>query len=83
MVVEKPYTLMNTFDWEKYIKNSIKYKLITTATTTEIFFALKVANIKPPKAFLDATDIMKLAGGIFRGILVKIIESTRNGSTSK
>ena len=83
MVVEKPYTLMNTFDWGKYIKNSIRYKLITTAITTGIFFALKVANIKPPKAFLDPTDVMKLVGGIFRRILVEIIESTRNRSTSK
>ena len=55
---------MTSFDWEKNIEDSIKDGLITTATTTGIFFALKAANIRPPKASLDAIDIMKLAGGI-------------------
>ena len=32
---------------------------------------LKAANLKLPKAYLDAMDIMKLAGGICRGALVK------------
>ena len=45
--------------------------LIITATTTGIFFALKVVNVKPPKASLDAADIIKLAGGIRGGVLVK------------
>ena len=45
--------------------------MIITATTTGIFFALKVANVKPPKASLDAMNIMKLAGGICGGVLVK------------
>ena len=45
--------------------------IIITATTTGIFFALKAANVKPPKAFLDAMDIMKLASGICEGVLVK------------
>ena len=34
-----------------------------------IFFA--AANVKPPKASLDATDVMKLAGEICGGVLVK------------
>ena len=36
-----------------------------------IFFGLKAANMKPPKASLDAMDILKLAGGICGGVLVK------------
>ena len=31
----------------------------------------KGANLKPPKASLDAMDIMKIAGGIVGGVLVK------------
>ena len=53
------------------MEDSIKDGLIITATTTGIFLALKAANIKPPKASLDAMDIMKLAGGIYGGVLVK------------
>ena len=60
-----------SFDWKKDIEDSIKDGLIITATTTGIFFALKVANVKPPKASLDAMDIKKLAGGICGGVLVK------------
>ena len=56
---------------EKNIEDSIKDGLIITATTTGIFYVLKAANVKPPKASLDAMDIMKLAGGIVGGVLVK------------
>ena len=31
------------------------------AAVTEIFFAMKVRNLKPSNVFLDAMDIMKLA----------------------
>ena len=62
---------MSSFDWEKYIEDSIKVELIITATTDGIFYVLKAANVKPPKASLDAMDIMKLGGGIVGGILVK------------
>ena len=62
------------FDWKKNIKDSIKDEIIITATTTGIFFALKAANIKPPKASMDAMDIMKLVGGICGGVLVKYCE---------
>ena len=62
---------MSSFDWEKNVEDSIKVGLIITATTTEIFYVLKAANVKPPKASLDAMDIMKLAGGIVGGVLVK------------
>ena len=56
---------------EKNIEDSIKDGLIKTTTTTGIFYVLKVANVKPPKASLDAMDIMKLADGIVGGVLVK------------
>ena len=62
---------MSSFDWKKDVEYSIKDGLITTATTTEILYVLKAANVKPPKAFLDAMDIMKLTAGIVGGVLVK------------
>ena len=62
---------MVSFNWKKNIEDSLKDGLIITATTTGIFFALKTANVKPPKASLDAMDIMKLASGIWGGVLVK------------
>ena len=45
--------------------------MIITVTKTAIFYALKVANVKPPKASMDAMDIMKLASGIVGRVLVK------------
>ena len=60
-----------TNEWLKSIEDSIKDGIIITETTTGIFFALKAANVKPPKTSLDAMDIMKLAGGICGVVLVK------------
>ena len=54
---------MSSFDWKKNVEHSIKNELIKTATTTGIFCV--------PKASLDAMDIMKLAGKIMGGVLVK------------
>ena len=65
---------MSSFGWKKNVEDSIKDRLIITAAviiTAAIFFALKAVNVKPPKASLDAMDIMKLAGGICGGVLVK------------
>ena len=62
---------MTSFDWKKNIEGSIKDGLIITATATGIFSVLKAANVKTPMASLDAMDIMKLAGGICGGVLVK------------
>ena len=62
---------MTSFDWKKNVKHSIKDGLIITTAAAGIFFALKAANVKPPKASLDAMDIIKLAGGICGGVLVK------------
>ena len=65
------YNKMSSFDWKKNIEDSIKDGIIITDTTTGIFFALMTANVKTPKASLDATDIIKLARGICGGVLVK------------
>ena len=56
---------------EKNVDDSIKDGLIITATTTGIFYVLKAAKVKPPRAFLDAMDILKPAGGIASGVLMK------------
>ena len=73
---------MSSFDWKKNIEDSIKDGLIITVTTTGILYILKAANVKPPRVSLDAMDIMELTGGIVGGVLVKTIQSTKNGSTS-
>ena len=65
---------MSSFDWKKNVEDSVKDGLIITAAATEIFFTLKTAGVKPPKASLDAMDIMKLTGGICGGVLVKDYE---------
>ena len=62
---------MSSLDWRKNIEDSIKDGLIITATTTGIFFVLKAANVKPPKASPDALDIMNFAGGICGWVLIK------------
>ena len=62
---------MTSFGWKKNIEDSIKDGLIITTVATGISFALKAANVKPPKSSLNAMDIMKLAGGICGGVLVK------------
>ena len=56
---------MNSFDWKKQnIEDSLKDGLIITIGAAEIFYGLKVANVKPRKASIDAMDILKLTGGI-------------------
>ena len=62
---------MSSFNWRKNIENSLKDGLIITVGTAGIFFGLKAANLKPPKASLDAMDILKLTGGICGSVLVK------------
>ena len=62
---------MASFDWKKSIEDSIKDGLIITVTTTRMFYVLKAAIVKLPKASMDAMDILKLAGGIVGGVLVK------------
>ena len=62
---------MSSFDWKKNVEDSIKEGLIITTTTIKVFYVLKAVNVKPPKVSLDAMDIVKLAGGIVGGVLVK------------
>ena len=62
---------MNSFDWKKNVKDSIKYGLIINTADTRIFFALKAVKVKPSKATLEVMDIIKLAGGICGRVLVK------------
>ena len=62
---------MASFGWKKNIEDSLKDGLIIIIGAADIFFALKAANVKSPKASMDAMDILKLTGGICRGVLVK------------
>ena len=62
---------MASFGWKKDIEDSIKDGLIIIIGAAGIFFGLKAAKVKPPKASLDAMDILKLTGGICRGMQVK------------
>ena len=62
---------MASFDWKKSIEDSLKDGLIITIGTAGVFYGLKAANVKPPKASLDAMDILKFTGGICVGVLVK------------
>ena len=61
---------MSSFNWKKNVEDSIEDELIITATTNRIFYALKLAKVKLPKASVGTIDIMKLAGGICGGVLV-------------
>ena len=65
----KIYNKLSSFDWKKNIEDSIEEGIIII--TTRIFFALKVANVKSPKACLDNMAIMKLVSGICGGVPVK------------
>ena len=56
---------------KKNIEDSIKDGLIINIGAPGIFFSLKAAIVKAPKASLDAMDLLKLTGGIWRGMLVK------------
>ena len=62
---------MASFDWKRNIEDSLKDGLIISIAAPGIIYGLKAANVKPPKASLDAMDILKLAGGICGGVLVK------------
>ena len=62
---------MTSSNWKKDIEDSLRDGLIITIRATGIFFGVKAANIKPPKASLDAMDIIKLTGAICGRILMK------------
>ena len=63
---------MATFHVKKNLEESIKEGLVVTGATVGIFWLLKMSKItSPPKAALDASDIIKLSGGIITGALLK------------
>ena len=62
---------MASFYWKKSIEDSIKDGLIIIVTTTRMFYVLNAAIVKLPKVSMDAMDILKIAGGIVGGVLVK------------
>ena len=62
---------MTSFISKKNIDDSLRDSLIMTIGTTGIFFGLKTLNLKPSKASLDAMDIVKRTGGIYRAALMK------------
>ena len=62
---------MSSFNWRKKIEDSLKDGLIITIGAAGIFFGLKAVNVKPPKASLDAMNILKFTGGICGDVLVK------------
>ena len=60
------------FDAKKNLENTIKEGLVITGATVGIFWLLKMGKIaSPPKAALDASDIIKLSGGAITGALPK------------
>ena len=60
---------MSSFDWEK--KRWRLYQRRIDHYSQHDRNNLRIKGGKPPKASLDAMDIMKLAGGIVGGFLVK------------
>ena len=62
---------MTSFISKKNIEDSLRDGLIITIEATGIFFGLEALNVKPPKASLDAMDIIKLTGGISSATLMK------------
>ena len=60
------------FDAKKNLEEAIKEGLVITGGTVEIFWLLKMGKIaSPPKAALDASDIIKLRKGVITGALLK------------
>ena len=63
---------MATFSVKKNLEESIKEGLVITGAAIGIFWLLKMSKItSPPKAALDASDIIKLSGNIITGALLK------------
>ena len=58
---------MSSFDWKKNVEDSIKDGLIITATATGIFYALKAANLKPPKTSIMPCISLNLLAAFVEG----------------
>ena len=60
------------FDVKKNLEDAIKEGLVITGAKVGTFWLLKMGKIaSPPKAALDAFDIIKLSGGVIAGALLK------------
>ena len=60
------------FDAKKNLEDTIKEGLVITGAAVGMFWLLKMGKIaSSPKAALDASDIIKLSGGIITGVLLK------------
>ena len=60
------------FHVKKNLEEAIKEGLVITGATVGIFWLLKMGKIaSPPKAALDASNIMQLRAGIITGALLK------------
>ena len=61
------------FDVKKNLEDAIKEGLVIAGATVGIFWLLKMGKIaSPPKAALDASDIIKISGGVITGALLSI-----------
>ena len=60
---------MTSFNWKKSAEDVIRDELFIITGVTRMFFALKTVIAKLP--FIDIMYIMKLAGGICGGVLLK------------
>ena len=60
------------FNVKKNLEKAIKEGLVITGATVGIFWLLKMSKItSPPKAALDASNIIKLSRGTITGALLK------------
>ena len=60
------------FDVKKNLEEAIKEGLVITGATVGICWLLKMGKIaSPPKVALDASDNIKLSGGVITGALLK------------
>ena len=65
-------TEKTTFPYKKTMEDSLKDGLIISGTTITSFMILKyLLKTSPPAAKLDATDALKLTGGIVTGVFFK------------
>ena len=68
------------FDLKKNLEEAIKEGLVITGAAVGIFWLLKMGKIaSPPKAALDASDIIKLSRGVITGVFLKDYAPIRSG----
>ena len=64
--------MTTTFPYKKTMEDSLKDGLIISGTTITSFMILKyLLKTSPPAAKLDASDALKLTGGIVAGVFFK------------